>query len=106
MKNIFSIVVMFALFAGCKHTQQPREIQVGMPMAEVLELKGKHFRFFFGPRTGHDAMIYDDITIHIENRMAEYASGTVRKIEKTTPHITEWVKSTPYEDNKETIPNQ
>jgi hypothetical protein len=106
MKKLIVIFVITVVSCGCLSVQKARPIEIGMSMERVINLKGKHFRVFSGPRSGHIAMIYDDITIHVEDRMAEYASGTVHKIEKTSPHITEWVEKTEYEDTKKAIPNK
>jgi len=81
----------------------PSVIIAGMTLAQTVEAKGRHYRAFSGPRTGHIALIYDDVTIHIDGDiLPEY--GRVNKIEATTPSIEEWVATTPYEDEKKENP--
>ena len=105
MKFLLFMFLVCIGVTGCTHNHSAREentsseIIKGMTLAEVIETKGKHYRPFYGPRTGEIALIYDDITIHISGgTLPEY--GQVQKIEATTPSIEEWVAKAPYVDKQ------
>ncbi len=111
MKFALCTLLMLCGVAGCtrfpsvsEERTAPAAITNGMTLVEVVEAKGKHYRPFAGPHTGQIALVFDDITIHVQGNTLPELDGRVTKVESTTPSIEEWVVKTPYEDEKKENP--
>lgn len=85
----------------------PREVVVGMTLAQVIAARGRHYKPFAGPRVGQVALVYDDITIHIMGNTRPEFDGRVVAIETTDKEkAAVFVKDIPYADEQPGEPKE
>ncbi|MCA9031689.1 MAG: M56 family metallopeptidase, partial [Planctomycetaceae bacterium] len=76
-------------------TQQPTEVTVGMTFHELIKAKGKHYRLVHAMKQGQVLLVYDDISVTIDN----YTIGKVTRITPTDLEDAEFfTKGIPYAD--------
>jgi hypothetical protein len=85
----------------------PREVVVGMTLAQVIAARGRHYKPFAGPRVGQIALVYDDITLHIMGSTRPEFDGRVVAIETTDKEKAGvLVKDIPYADEQPGEPKE
>jgi len=73
-------------------------IKYGMAAAEVLAIKGHHYKVNHHAEAGSAYLIYDDIEVSVRGWEPVSESGRVVGIRSTTEQMNEFMKDIPYED--------
>lgn len=74
------------------------EIRPGITFDQVMAAKGRHYRPTVGPREGQLILVYDDISVDVDNHSPGNGDGTVSRVNPTPRDIEELVKDIPYAD--------
>jgi hypothetical protein len=72
----------------------------GMRVADVIQLKGKHFKVHNHAEVGSANLVYDDVNISVRQWSSGDNTGCVVGVETTSNQIKEYMKDIPYEDEK------
>jgi len=75
-------------------------VQYGMSVADVIQLKGRHFKVSNHAEEGSADIVYDDIKITVRQWWAGSNTGRVVGVEATSNQTNEYMKNIPYEDEK------
>jgi hypothetical protein len=72
----------------------------GMSVADVIQLKGKHFKVHQHAEEGSANLVYDDVNINVRRWSPGDNTGRVVGVEATSNQTKEYMKDIPYEDEK------
>lgn len=74
--------------------------QYGMSVADVIQLKGKHFKIKHHAEEGSADLIYDAVKVSVRQWWPGNDGGRVVRVEPTTNQTKEYMKDIPYEDER------
>jgi hypothetical protein len=75
-------------------------VQYGMRVADVIQLKGRHFKVNNHTEAGSADIVYDDTKITVRQWWPGINTGRVVGVEAASNQTNEYMKNIPYEDEK------
>jgi len=73
-------------------------VQYGMSVADVIQLKSKHYKVGTPADVGTSILVYDDVTIRVRQRA--HGDNRVVQVTPTSNQPQEYMKDIPYQDEK------